>query len=241
MADIEAAMSELLITLVHDQRVRLLQAEGKLEAATQQVDLWRCSCKEAEQERNALRAQRGELLTQLRLVRLERDELESQQAPATAEPSGDSGQFAEPTKDPGELPEPYQWRVGDEIECQGVTRRLVERVHGGWVTLEGVESPLAQPDWERRGWTLHRKAEIKTAEAEPHQWQVGDEILCGNRTHKVFDVLADDQVWLMPTPSLPGYHTQQSLEGLGYKLHRRAEDIKAAISDSVGTDGEAKP
>jgi hypothetical protein len=64
----------------------------------------------------------------------------------------------EPFGDSEELAEPYQWQVGDEIECRGVTRRLVELVHGGWVTLQGVESPMSQPDWERRGWKLHREA-----------------------------------------------------------------------------------
>jgi hypothetical protein len=28
----------------------------------------------------------------------------------------------------------------------------------GWVFLEGVTSPLSQPDWECRRWKLYRKA-----------------------------------------------------------------------------------
>jgi hypothetical protein len=59
---------------------------------------------------------------------------------------------------PAPAPEPYQWQVGDEIECNGVTRRKVIDRREGWVFLEGVTSPLSQPDWERRGWKLYRKA-----------------------------------------------------------------------------------
>jgi hypothetical protein len=55
-------------------------------------------------------------------------------------------------------PEPYQWQIGDEIECNGVTRRKVIDRREGWVFLGGVTSPLSQPDWELRRWKLHRKA-----------------------------------------------------------------------------------
>jgi hypothetical protein len=60
----------------------------------------------------------------------------------------------------GELPapEPDEWQIGDEIECNGVTRRKVIDRREGWVFLEGVTSPLSQPDWELRRWKLHRKA-----------------------------------------------------------------------------------
>jgi hypothetical protein len=54
-------------------------------------------------------------------------------------------------------PESYQWQVGDEIECIGVWRKVIDR-REGWVFLEGVTSPWSQPDWERRGWKLYRKA-----------------------------------------------------------------------------------
>jgi len=81
----------------------------------------------------------------------------------TAERDRLQQQVAELTKKLGELPtepapEPYQWQIGDEIECNGVTRRkVIDRREGG-VFLEGVTSPLSQPDWERRRWKLHRKA-----------------------------------------------------------------------------------
>ena len=58
---------------------------------------------------------------------------------------------------PETAPEPYQWQVGDEIECIGVWRKVIDR-REGWVFLEGVTSPWSQPDWERRGWKLYRKA-----------------------------------------------------------------------------------
>jgi hypothetical protein len=72
-------------------------------------------------------------------------------------------QVAELTKKLRELPpetapEPYDWQVGDDIECNGVTRRKVIDRREGWVFLEGVTSPLSQPDWERRRWKLYRKA-----------------------------------------------------------------------------------
>jgi hypothetical protein len=72
-------------------------------------------------------------------------------------------QVAELTKKLRELPpetapEPYDWQVGDDIECNGVTRRKVIDRRDGWVFLEGVTSPLSQPEWERRRWKLYRKA-----------------------------------------------------------------------------------
>jgi len=72
-------------------------------------------------------------------------------------------QLAELTKKLGELPpdptpEPYQWQVGDEIESSGFTRRRVVGHDGGGVVLDGMGEPLPQPEWQRRGWKLHRKA-----------------------------------------------------------------------------------
>jgi hypothetical protein len=58
-------------------------------------------------------------------------------------------------------PEPYQWQVGDEVEPSYSAvpmRRIVTDRSEGWVFLNGFESGLPQPDWERRGWKLHRKA-----------------------------------------------------------------------------------
>jgi hypothetical protein len=37
-------------------------------------------------------------------------------------------------------------------------RRIVTDRSEGWVFLKGFESGLPQPDWERRGWKLYRKA-----------------------------------------------------------------------------------
>ena len=69
----------------------------------------------------------------------------------------------EVTKKLGELPdepapEPYPWQVGDEIECPGVTRRKVVGTCRPWVSLEGIQEACPQPEWERRGWKLYRKA-----------------------------------------------------------------------------------
>jgi hypothetical protein len=63
-----------------------------------------------------------------------------------------------PDEEDEPFPEPYPWQVGDEIECNGVTRRKVIDRREGWVFLEGVASPLSQPDWELRRWKLYRKA-----------------------------------------------------------------------------------
>jgi hypothetical protein len=84
-------------------------------------------------------------------------------------------QVAELTKKLRELPpetapEPYDWQVGDDIECNGVTRRKVIDRREGWVFLEGVTSPLSQPDWERRGWKLYRKA----SDVPPTEQQVAE-------------------------------------------------------------------
>jgi hypothetical protein len=56
-----------------------------------------------------------------------------------------------------QAPEPYRWQVGDEIEYNGCTRR-VQDISEGWVFPDGIVSPQSQPDWERRGWKLFRKA-----------------------------------------------------------------------------------
>ena len=59
---------------------------------------------------------------------------------------------------PEPAPEPYPWQVGDIIESNAFTRRRVEEMHCGGVLLEGMGAPLPQPEWERRGFKLHRKA-----------------------------------------------------------------------------------
>jgi hypothetical protein len=56
-------------------------------------------------------------------------------------------------------PEPYQWQVGDEVECNGCTRqRVTDRDVNGWLEIEGVVTCLPQFEWERLGWKLFRKA-----------------------------------------------------------------------------------
>ena len=117
-----------------DSVLKLMEERGKLRAQLAAVTA----------ERDELRAQRDQLRAQL-----DNDwqplygaaEFLAQQAPATAEPSGDSGQLAEAC----------QWKVGDVIECPGLTRRRVEDVTEGWVMLQGVVSPMSQPDWEKHG------------------------------------------------------------------------------------------
>jgi ribosomal protein L37AE/L43A len=141
--------------------------------------------------------------------------------------------------------EPYQWQVGDEIECRGVTRRRVTDRSEGWVFLERVESGLSQPDWERRGWKLHRKASDKPAEParEPYQWQVGDEVALNGEVYKV-SLIRDGQYFVTGG----GQGTQRQLESCGYWLHRKASDLgvqqltprQVEISDGTGTDGEGQ-
>ena len=95
--------------------------------------------------------------------------------------------------------EPYQWQVGDEIECPGVTRRLVEDVTDGWVMLRGVVSPMSQPDWERRGWKLYRKASDIETDEPWRAWKVGTVICSQNSQHKIpinSDHSQTDKKWL---------------------------------------------
>jgi hypothetical protein len=63
-----------------------------------------------------------------------------------------------PDEEDEPFPDPYQWQIGDEIECPGVTRRKVVGTCRPWVSLEGIEEACPQPEWERRGWKLYRKA-----------------------------------------------------------------------------------
>ena len=106
----------------------------------------------------------------------ERDELQQKILEVAAERDELRAQLAELTKKVGELPaEPYRWRLGDEIECNGVTRQRVIDRSEGWVFLEGVESGLPQPEWERRGWKLHRKAsDLGIQQLTPREVEISD-------------------------------------------------------------------
>jgi hypothetical protein len=122
-----------------------------------------------------------------------------------------------------QAPEPYDWQVGDEIECNGVTRRKVIDRREGWVFLEGVTSPLSQPDWELRRWKLHRKASDVPPEPapEPYQWQVGDEVIRNGEVRSV-EVATRAYVKLY---KLYTWGAQSEWERAGWKLYRKATDL----------------
>jgi hypothetical protein len=70
----------------------------------------------------------------------------------------------EVTKKAGELPtdpapEPYEWQVGDVVESDGESPRLViTRDAKGWVFFKESVFGLPQFEWERLGWGLYSKA-----------------------------------------------------------------------------------
>ena len=86
---------------------------------------------------------------------------------------------AELAKKAGELPaESYQWQVGDVVEhddgSMSCTRPVTNRSEG-WVFLLGDDSGLPQPEWERRGWKLFRKAsDLGVQQLTPRQVEIGD-------------------------------------------------------------------
>jgi hypothetical protein len=88
-------------------------------------------------------------------------------------------QVAELTKKAGELPaESYQWQVGDVVEhddgSMNCTRPVTNRSEG-WVFLLGDDSGLPQPEWERRGWKLFRKASsLGVQQLTPRQVKISD-------------------------------------------------------------------
>jgi len=83
------------------------------------------------------------------------------------------------TKKAGELPaESYQWQVGDVVEhddgSMNCTRPVTNRSEG-WVFLLGDDSGLPQPEWERRGWKLFRKASsLGVQQLTPRQVEISD-------------------------------------------------------------------
>jgi uncharacterized coiled-coil DUF342 family protein len=157
--------------------------------------------------------------------------------------------------------EPYPWQIGDEIECIGVWRKVIDR-REGWVFLEGVTSPWSQPDWERRGWKLYRKASDVPPETapEPYQWQDGDTVSSRDVKILPYDCLykvkrlSCGRVALI---GLTGMFSQADWEKHGFTLNRKASDlpdiapptsqqvaefaaVAEPIDDSVGTDGEGQ-
>jgi hypothetical protein len=152
----------------------------------------------------------------------------------------------EVTKKLGELPdepapEPYPWQVGDEIECPGVTRRKVVGTCRPWVSLEGIQEACPQPEWERRGWKLHRKAsDIQPQAPEPYPWQVGDEINPGNGDRIL--VVQHVQDGLVKFCGEACTNTQADLEKFGCTIHRKAtetapESYDWQVGDEIEDDG----
>jgi hypothetical protein len=93
--------------------------------------------------------------------------LEKQVTELTAERDSLKQQVAELTEKLGELPDeedepfpdPYQWQVGDVVESDGESPRLViTRDAMGWVFFKESAFGLPQFEWEKLGWGLHRKA-----------------------------------------------------------------------------------
>jgi len=74
--------------------------------------------------------------------------------------------------------ESYQWQVGDVVEHDdgsvNCTRPVTNRSEG-WVFLLGDDSGLPQPEWERRGWKLFRKASsLGVQQLTPRQVEISD-------------------------------------------------------------------
>jgi uncharacterized coiled-coil protein SlyX len=60
---------------------------------------------------------------------------------------------------PEPAPEPYQWQVGDVVESEGESPRLViTRDAKGWMFFNEIAFGLPQFEWERLGWKIYRKA-----------------------------------------------------------------------------------
>lgn len=161
-----------------------------------------------------LQGERDHLLQRLTEVTAERDRLQQQ--------------VAELTKKLGELPpeptpEPYQWQEGDEVEHDGVVRKIRWASGGrGRLLIEHV--PAHQQWFEAIGWKLHRKASDLPQPAEPpepYPWQVGDEVVRNGDVRSV-EVVSRGYVKLR---GLYSCGAQSDWERAGWKLHRKASDI----------------
>jgi hypothetical protein len=175
------------------------------------------------------------LRAELHTVKAERDSLQRQVAELTEK----LGELPDEEDEP--FPEPYQWQIGDEIECPGVTRRKVVGTCRPWVSLEGIEEACPQPEWERRGWGLHRKAsDIQPQAPEPYDWQVGDEINPGNGDRIL--VVQHVQDGLVKFCGEACTNTQADLEKFGCTIHRKAtetapESYDWQVGDEIEDDG----
>lgn len=137
-----------------------------------------------------------------------------------------SGNGTEP-EPPDPAPEPYRWQVGDEIEYNGCTRR-VQDISEGWVFPDGIVSPQSQPNWERRGWKLYRKAsdpppspQLPAEPApEPYPWQVGDELIREDGTIHTISQVIGGLLW-SENKTITACE-QWWLSENGYRLHRKA-------------------
>jgi hypothetical protein len=79
-----------------------------------------------------------------------REETEADKSP---EPSGEGPVATGPDTDP------YQWQVGDVVESEGESPRLViTRDAKGWVFFNQIAFGLPQFEWEKLGWGLYSKA-----------------------------------------------------------------------------------
>jgi hypothetical protein len=97
----------------------------------------------------------------------------------------------------------------------------------------GDDSGLPQPEWERRGWKLFRKAAERAPET--HQWQSGDTV--ANRENMPFGIsysVVRLDCGRIALAGLSGKLSQADWEKRGFRLHSKA-------SDSTSTDGEGQP
>jgi hypothetical protein len=93
------------------------------------------------------------LRAELHTVKAERDSLQRQVAELTEK----LGELPDEEDEP--FPEPYQWQVGDVVESEGESPRLViTRDAQGWVFFKESAFGLPQFEWEKLGWKIYRKA-----------------------------------------------------------------------------------
>jgi hypothetical protein len=201
---------------LHDATVEICNARLYEASAKREAD-------EAQQQQQAEQLQSlsifNGLRAELETVKAERDSLQQQVAELTEK----LGELPDEEDEP--FPEPYQWQVGDEIECPGVTRRKVVGTCRPWVSLEGIQEACPQPEWERRGWKLYRKAsELPPQPApEPYQWQVGDEVKRDDGTIHTISQAIGGLLWFKDQTI--GVSAQWWLSENGCALHRKASDI----------------